>query len=204
MSRVVTMAEARAGRPRDARAHTAILDAVRELLTTVGYERLTIEGVATRAGVGKQTVYRWWPSKSALVAEAALTGHLPVAEPPEPTGDLEADVRAWVLHAFASLADPAAVALVRGLAAAAADRVEDADRLYAGLTGPARDGLVAGLERGVATGQVRPGADLGVVADTLASAVLFRVLTHRPLATPAEVDGLVSLVVMGVGAGPEI
>src|SRR5918996_5195266 len=59
--------KARRGRPRDARADRAILDAVLDLLVEVGYAGLTIEGVAEKAGVAKTTVYRRWPSKASLV-----------------------------------------------------------------------------------------------------------------------------------------
>ena len=96
------MTRSQIGRPRDPRAHAAILSAVRDLLASVGYERLTIEAVAVRAGVGKQTVYRWWPAKSALVAEAALANYVgtPTTEK-APTGDLATDVRAWITDADA-------------------------------------------------------------------------------------------------------
>ena len=57
-------------RRRNAQSHKAILDATNQLLAEVGYGQLTIEGVAARAGVGKATVYRWWPSKGALAIEA--------------------------------------------------------------------------------------------------------------------------------------
>jgi AcrR family transcriptional regulator len=54
---------------RSGRAHAAILDATRELIVEVGYDSMSIEGIAGRAGVGKQTIYRWWPSKAALVLD---------------------------------------------------------------------------------------------------------------------------------------
>ncbi|MDT4946970.1 MAG: hypothetical protein QOH14_3703, partial [Pseudonocardiales bacterium] len=61
-------------RRRNARSHAAIVDATNQLLIEVGYGQLTIEGVAARAGVGKATVYRWWPSKAALAIEAMSRG----------------------------------------------------------------------------------------------------------------------------------
>ncbi|MEV4089583.1 helix-turn-helix domain-containing protein, partial [Nonomuraea fuscirosea] len=57
---------------RSERSRQAILDAARELVSEVGYAKLTIEAIAARAGVGKQTIYRWWPSKGAVVLDAFL------------------------------------------------------------------------------------------------------------------------------------
>jgi AcrR family transcriptional regulator len=68
-------AQPTAGRPRSEEAHQAILDATLELLVEVGFSALTVEGVASRAGVGKATIYRRWPSKLPLVVEAF--GQLP-------------------------------------------------------------------------------------------------------------------------------
>ena len=61
-----------AGRPRDARATEAILRAALELGAEQGFDGLTIEGIAARAGVGKTTIYRRWPSVWAIVVEAVL------------------------------------------------------------------------------------------------------------------------------------
>ena len=58
------------GRPRSRAAHQAILAATLDLLRTTSVRELTIEGIARAAGVGKPTIYRWWPSKNALVIEA--------------------------------------------------------------------------------------------------------------------------------------
>ena len=79
-----------AGRPRSEEAHQAILDATLELLVEVGFSALTVEGVASRAGVGKATIYRRWPSKLPLVVEAF--GQLP-GFPEVDTGDLAEDLK---------------------------------------------------------------------------------------------------------------
>ena len=78
-----------AGRPRSEEAHQAILNATVELLAEQGYSALTVEGVASRAGVGKATIYRRWPSKLPLVVEAF--GQLPAFEDVD-TGSLEEDL----------------------------------------------------------------------------------------------------------------
>ena len=67
-------------------SHRAIVAATQELLVEVGYRELTIEGVAARAGVGKQTIYRWWPSRAALALEAYLGGSDTVLQPPPDSG----------------------------------------------------------------------------------------------------------------------
>jgi AcrR family transcriptional regulator len=61
---------AKRGRPRDERAWQAILRAASDLLLEHGYAALTVEGIARRAGVGRQTVYRWWPTKADVALEA--------------------------------------------------------------------------------------------------------------------------------------
>ena len=78
-----------AGRPRSEEAHQAILDATLELLVEVGFSALTVEGVAGRAGVGKATIYRRWPSKLPLVVEAF--SQLPALEEVD-TGNLVDDL----------------------------------------------------------------------------------------------------------------
>jgi len=78
------------GRPRSIQAHQAILDAAITLLSEVGFDRLTVEGIAARAGVGKTTIYRRWPDKESLVVEALATMAVP-DEPPD-TGDVRADL----------------------------------------------------------------------------------------------------------------
>ena len=77
---------------RNERSRIAILDAAVALIGEVGYDDVSIEGIAKRAGVGKQTIYRWWPSKGAVILEAATHELDPVVVFPD-TGDLVADLR---------------------------------------------------------------------------------------------------------------
>jgi AcrR family transcriptional regulator len=83
------------GRPRDAGRDVAILEATLLVLTEVGYDQLTIDAVAARAGVGKPTVYRRYPGKAALVA-AAVEHRAPGTPPATPPGDLRAALLATV------------------------------------------------------------------------------------------------------------
>jgi AcrR family transcriptional regulator len=83
----------RVGRPRDPHVDDAILSAAIDLLTEEGFGRLSIEGVAGRAGVGKATVYRRWESKTALVVDAIKERLVSSIDIPD-TGDFRADVEA--------------------------------------------------------------------------------------------------------------
>ncbi|MEA2667350.1 MAG: hypothetical protein QOJ33_284, partial [Chloroflexota bacterium] len=82
----------RRGRPRSSRTEKAILRAAGEIvLETDGLAGMTIEGVAERAGVGKASIYRRWPSKGALAFDAVLDGIL-ATQPTPDTGSLEDDL----------------------------------------------------------------------------------------------------------------
>jgi AcrR family transcriptional regulator len=89
---------------------------MRRALGGEGYAAVTIEGLAAEADVSKQTIYRWWPSKAAILGEALLEGPIPGAEAAIPTtADLGADLRAWLSATAAELGQPEGVALARAL-----------------------------------------------------------------------------------------
>lgn len=114
---------------RSERSRHAIYDAALELVSEVGYAKLTIEAIASRAGVGKQTIYRWWPSKGAVLLDAFLdlgkqasleasaeAGHEVEYEIPD-SGDLEADLKYVVRATIDELKNPKYDAPYRALAA---------------------------------------------------------------------------------------
>ncbi|MCU1408128.1 MAG: TetR/AcrR family transcriptional regulator [Microbacteriaceae bacterium] len=116
------MNEHRTGPVRSAAAREAILDATARLFQGQGYDRLTVEGIAKEAGVGKQTIYRWWPSRGALIAECLIDGRLfPLDFAVPDTGDLMEDVGMWVRRVLSILDAPNGGALLRSLVAAAAE-----------------------------------------------------------------------------------
>ncbi len=102
------------GRPRDPQKDVDVLQATRELLVERGYQATTIVAIARRAGVGAPTIYRRWPRREALIEDAAF-GHAEPAAVPEPTGDLRADLGAWVLAFLNQLANPVTRAAIPGL-----------------------------------------------------------------------------------------
>jgi AcrR family transcriptional regulator len=90
-------AGARRGRPRSERARQAVLEAVDDLLVDVGYAAMTMKGIAERAGVGRQTVYRWWSTKAEILLEACVADvreDLVIPPHPDPADDLLAYLKA--------------------------------------------------------------------------------------------------------------
>lgn len=191
----------RTGRPRSAAAHTAILRAARELIVESGYAKLSMDRVAVRAGVGKQTVYRRWPSKAAMVADAVFD-QLSRTDPtlPQTTEDVDRDLRIWLHQQVKFQATPENAALVRALTAAAADNVADADALYQQLTGPLREELLARLRAAVGRGQLRANADLDAVVDAITAAVTFPLLVGSVGPSLARADGLIDVIMSGIRA----
>lgn len=163
------------GRPRDARIDEAVLDATRELLATEGFAGTTVQSVARRAGVGASAIYRRWPSRLELVATAISVDldRLEVV----PTGDLRADVRAFV-HAYLALfSSPVARAGLPGILAAS--RADD-DELRA-LNQRVGQGVRPAFRAVLAAappGSVDPLVDPDTVFDVLIGAALYRCFIH--------------------------
>jgi AcrR family transcriptional regulator len=174
-------------------ARQAILHATIELLAERGYDHLSIEGIAARAGVGKQTIYRWWPSKGAIIAECLLEGML-LSErlrPPD-TGDIRRDLAAWLQRVFALLSSEEGEGLLRSLVAAAAEHAEVGRRLRDSLSGS--DSIAGRLSRAIGTVPNLPvGAPVDEVADALIGAVILRALS-RTVIEPDGIDRLLRAV----------
>jgi AcrR family transcriptional regulator len=194
------MPDERGGRPRDARLDQAILEATRELLAVDSYAELSMESVAVRAQVGKKTLYRRWPSKAALVAEAVLDaygrdGSFGVPD----TGDIRADLQSWLTEHAEFIADPSNAALIRALIAAAASNPSDKNALYERLTAPQHAGLMTRLRHATESAELRVDADLDAIATALIGTLLLEVLTHTTSdERGTRFDGLLDAILTGV------
>jgi AcrR family transcriptional regulator len=187
------------GRRRSERSHNAILAATRELVLERGYAGVTIEGVAARAGVGKQTIYRWWPSRAALVLEAYLTGQEAVQPPVEGTSVRE-DVRALLRWLIAVLAEPTGGPVVAGLVSDLQHDADLAEGFRRDVVPARREGMLAALERGRARGEIREDADLELAVDALHGAVFYRLLLSGEALDAAFVDRLADQTLAGLVA----
>ena len=166
------------GRPRNPAKDVAVLQATRDLLVEVGYQGATVVAIARRAGVGAPTIYRRWPTKEALVEDAAF-GHPQPAPVPAPTGDLQADLRAWVATFLDFLADPVTRAALPGLLAAYHRDENIYERLVLRSEADVR-GLMVGLLSvampGAATPELLSRAD--TVFDFLVAMTVARAMTR--------------------------
>jgi AcrR family transcriptional regulator len=168
------------GRRRNDAAQAAILDATFRLLSGPGTEAVTIDAIATEAGVGRQTIYRWWPSKGAVVADA-LARHARVVVPARDTGSFAGDLAAFFTDSFAGLENEVLADRLRQIVAEA-QRDEHVAGVLADFTAVRRAALRALLERGRAAGELAADADLDMLVDMAYGVLYYRLLVrHAPL-----------------------
>jgi AcrR family transcriptional regulator len=187
-----------AGRPRSEEAHQAILAATLGLLAETGYSGLTVEGVATRAGVGKATIYRRWASKLPLVVEAF--SQLPALEDVD-TGDLVSDLEKMLrdyLHLFNST--PLAAALP-SLVGERAHNPELSELLEPVLKGR-RQPLTGALERAIERGELPEDLDLELAADLIVGPIAVKLFFTGGKVHPRMVGPMVQLALGGIRGVP--
>lgn len=151
---------------RSSTARTAILDAAFALVGELGYARLSVEAIAARAGVGKQTIYRWWPSKGAVLFDAILAMNTGEAGLPD-TGDLDADLVTVLRATAVELADPAIDGPLRALTAAILQDERLAADYRERLEEPTRDLKRERLRAAQRVGQLPAELDLDAAVDAI-------------------------------------
>ncbi|WP_040797567.1 TetR/AcrR family transcriptional regulator [Nocardia higoensis] len=160
---------------RSQRARAAILSATGELIGELPYGKLTVEAIAARAGVGKQTIYRWWPSKGAVVFDAMLerdSGPDGLALPD--SGDLRADLRPLLRGSATALTDPAFEGFLRAMYIEIQQDAALAEAYRERLLLPQRAALANRLTAGIESGELRPGLDVEVAVDLLLGPIQMR------------------------------
>lgn len=182
---------------RNERSRRAILAAAIALIGELGYERVSVEAIAKRAGVGKQTIYRWWPSKGAVMLEALDESLGPVVDFPD-SGDIVEDLRAQ-MHGVTQLFGETEVGrLYQGLIAAAqcdpALSRAHIDQVIEPASVAGRERLARAQERG----EMRADADIQALIDMLYGAIYYRLLLHtRPL-EPEQIDAALDIAFEGL------
>jgi AcrR family transcriptional regulator len=184
----------RGGRPRDPSRDGVIRAAILRLLGDVGYGALTMDAVASEAGVGKATIYRRWRTKEELVVDTVSELNAVEAEPVD-TGSIEGDLRA-LMHAM--------VTLVNSPAGAATQALLSSMQHQPALAQAFRDGPLAVWntafdqmwERGERRGEVAPGLSRSLVAEAIGAPVVQRWLVNGEPVDAEFADAVVDQVAL--------
>jgi AcrR family transcriptional regulator len=181
----------RAPHRRNEQARIAVLHAADDLLAERGFAGVTIEGIAVRAGVAKQTIYRWWPSKVEVLLDTLIEDSQENLALPE-TGSAIEDARRYLRQLAAFITgDPAGQVLLALIGEAQHD-AEMAGVFHARYLDPRRDEERAMLARGVASGELPPDLDADRTLDALLGPVYYRALVASGPISAAFTDGLVT------------
>lgn len=192
-------ADRRPGRPRDARADEAILEAAVSVLADRGPAGFTVDEVASRAGCGKATVYRRWPSRAALLLD---TAHQMGLEPPlVDTGTLRGDLVEILRTLAHKMRDtPAGRILPSVMAEASVD--PGMREILIGFMQDRRDRPRQILRRGIERGELPPDTDVELILDLLGGTVMFReLLAGHPIGDD-EIVRMVDRVLAGFRTSP--
>jgi AcrR family transcriptional regulator len=162
------------GRPRSEAARRAILAAATALVDEHGYGAITMEGIARRANVSKQTLYKWWPSPAAMVLEALNDGASRIA-PFVETGDFEFDLRTFVRRSVLGARGTVARLLASLMAEAQRD-ASFAESFRSGFLAERRAVLEQLLDRARSRGELNPDVDIDFLAELCFAALWYRLL----------------------------
>ena len=178
----------RHGRSEEAR--TAILEAADNLLVERGFAAVTMEGIAAAAGVAKQTIYRWWRSKTDVLMDAFLED---VAQESHPSslGSLPADLQRHLLWLANLLSVSDTGAVFRALIAEAQHDPELAARLRAEFIEPQRIRDCLPFEQAVKRGELAKTFDIQSAVDELLSPIYYRVLVSGEVIPSSYIQGLI-------------
>ncbi|GAB3564490.1 hypothetical protein GCM10027445_08380 [Amycolatopsis endophytica] len=188
---------AHTGRRRNEAAREAILAAAADLLARDD-TAISVGAIAAAAGVGKQTIYRWWPSKGAVLLEAAIERAQELTPRPD-TGSFAGDLETFLVATFETVSAPPVRALLRTSMAEALRDPAAADALRA-FTLSRREMLLEILDRAGERGEADEGTDRHLFADQAFGVLWYRVLLgHDPL-TPAAARALAANLVRSCGS----
>ena len=185
-----------AGRPRSGRVHQAILQAALEEVAERGYEGLTIEGIAARAGVGKATVYRRWRNRDEVLAAAAATFVRSTGVPD--SGDAVSDLR-YLLHSTISVFRGFAGRVLPGLISAVPRSAGLAAAVREAFVESRRDAVRAVVERAIRRGEFRPDTDVELALDLLTAPLFYRLLITGGRVDEEVAPSVVDMVLRGIG-----
>ncbi|MEH1951029.1 MAG: TetR/AcrR family transcriptional regulator [Nostoc sp.] len=186
------------GRPRSIHADQAILQATLDLLAEVGYESMSIEAIASRAGVGKTTIYRRYTSKEELVADAieSLRDDLAIPDTDSFWGDMDILIK----NAAKKIDSPLGRQTLALIVSTASSNPQFAEVYWTKYTKLRREAFSKILERAKSRGEIHKDADVDLIID-LVSGSLYYALIFKPTTEPVEayMRRTMNLLMKGVG-----
>jgi AcrR family transcriptional regulator len=184
------------GRPRNPDIDAIVLETTRRLLSDLGFAATTVHEISRRSGVHPPAIYRRWPSRLALIEDAAFSGLTEIAV--TPTGNLRDDLRRFLRAYERSLGTPAARAAMPGLMASyMSDRPPPAAQW---LHLSVRPLFYAILQ--AAPDDVDPDLDVDEVFDLIEGAVLARIIVPLVVARGSRIDSMVEMIVRILARAP--
>jgi AcrR family transcriptional regulator len=180
------------GRPRSEQARLSILRSTLKLLGENGFSELTIEDVAAHASVGKATVYRWWPNKAALIADAFASSATRKLHFPD-TGSVRTDMSQQMRQLVKIFRSRRGRIVSAILGAGQSDRDVIAAFRERFLK-PRRQEAYETLRRAILRGELREDVDMDLLLDSLYGPIYMRFLIRHDKLTPDFVDRLCELV----------
>lgn len=162
------------GRPRSTQSHQAMLQATLELLGEVGFDAMSIDAIAARAGVGKTTIYRRYTCKEELVADAIESVREEVSIPD--TGNLWDDINELIENAAQITLSPLGRQTVAMIISSASSNPQFAEIYWTKYLQPRRKAFAVVLERAKARNEVQANLDPGLVFDTMSGIMLYALI----------------------------
>jgi AcrR family transcriptional regulator len=175
---------------RSEQARIAVLEAADDLLVERGFASVTVEGIAARAGVAKQTIYRWWASKTDILFDALTQDAAEHFKTPD-HGDLGRDLRDHLRQLATFLSETDAGAVFRALAGQVQHDPAVAARFESDVMAPQRDRDAGPFRQAARRGELPENTDIDLAIDQLAGPVYYRVLVTRQAVPPGFTDTLV-------------
>ncbi len=162
------------GRPRSIKSHQAMLQATLELLAEVGFDAMSIDAIAARAGVGKTTIYRRYASKEELVADAIESVREEIVIPD--TGNLHSDIDALIQNAAQITLSPLGRQTVAMIISSASINTQFAQIYWKKYLQPRRKTFAVVLERAKARNEIPKDLDSDLVFDTMSGIMLYALI----------------------------
>jgi AcrR family transcriptional regulator len=186
-------ADRRPGRPRDQNTHEAILEATRRLLLEGGYHRLTFEAVASAAGTSRSTVYRWWPTRGALVLEAA-SERLNIGRVPD-TGNSREDLLVAIRQLINTFSDRLAGIVIMAAIANLDDDTTMATTFRDTWVYPWRTTVADAIRRAIERGDLPSETDVQFILNVIVGTVFQCTITLAKPMTEGLEDALLNIVI---------